>query len=314
MAKKQALGRGLSALLSDHGGKQSVERQPVSETRTHDEPVVGQMAGDIALLEIRNIEANEDQPRRDFDEKELGDLAQSIRELGIIQPITVRRIRANKYQIISGERRFRASQLAGLESLPAYVREADDQTLLEMALVENIQRQDLHAMEVATSFQRLMEECNLTQEELAKRVGKDRSTISNYINLMRLPAEMQLAVAQRQISMGHARALKGIEDVEWQQEVFDLVVREGLSVRQTEELARNNRWETDDEEAETTERKVKRRSRAALSTTEQAALEELTRKFGKRARLKSDGSGSGKIELKYTSQADLDAILEGLNL
>lgn len=314
MAKKQALGRGLSALLSDHGGKPAADRTPAATGKGPEEPVVGQMAGDIALLEIRNIEANEDQPRRDFDEKELMDLAQSIRELGIIQPITVRRIRANRYQIISGERRFRASQLAGLEALPAYVREADDQTLLEMALVENIQRQDLHAMEVATSFQRLMEECQLTQEELAKRVGKDRSTISNYINLMRLPAEMQLAVAQRQISMGHARALKGIEDVEWQQEVFDLVVREGLSVRQTEELARNNRWENDDEGAESTEKKSRRRSKAALSTTEQAALEELTRKFGKQARLKSDGSGSGKIELKYTSQAELDAILEGLNL
>jgi ParB family chromosome partitioning protein len=314
MAKKQALGRGLSALLSDHSGRQVTDRPAIAAKDTKDEAVIGQMAGDIALLEIRHIEANEDQPRRDFDEKELGDLAQSIRELGIIQPITVRRIRANKYQIISGERRFRASQLAGLESLPAYIREADDQTLLEMALVENIQRQDLHAMEVATSFQRLMEECNLTQEELAKRVGKDRSTISNYINLMRLPAEMQLAVAQRQISMGHARALKGIDDVEWQQEVFDLVVGEGLSVRQTEELARNNRWESTDDDAESSEKKGKRRAQSALSTTEQAALEELTRKFGRRARLKSDGSGSGKIELKYTSQAELDAILEGLNL
>lgn len=314
MAKKQALGRGLSALLSDHAGRQVTDRPAIAAQDTKDVAVIGQMAGDIALLEIRHIEANEDQPRRDFDEKELGDLAQSIRELGIIQPITVRRIRANKYQIISGERRFRASQLAGLESLPAYIREADDQTLLEMALVENIQRQDLHAMEVATSFQRLMEECNLTQEELAKRVGKDRSTISNYINLMRLPAEMQLAVAQRQISMGHARALKGIEDVEWQQEVFDLVVREGLSVRQTEELARNNRWESTDDDANANEKKGKRRPQSALSTTEQAALEELTRKFGRRARLKSDGSGSGKIELKYTSQAELDAILEGLNL
>lgn len=314
MAKKQALGRGLSALLSDHAGRQVTDRPAIAVQDTKDVAVIGQMAGDIALLEIRHIEANEDQPRRDFDEKELGDLAQSIRELGIIQPITVRRIRANKYQIISGERRFRASQLAGLESLPAYIREADDQTLLEMALVENIQRQDLHAMEVATSFQRLMEECNLTQEELAKRVGKDRSTISNYINLMRLPAEMQLAVAQRQISMGHARALKGIEDVEWQQEVFDLVVREGLSVRQTEELARNNRWESTDDDANANEKKGKRRPQSALSTTEQAALEELTRKFGRRARLKSDGSGSGKIELKYTSQAELDAILEGLNL
>ena len=249
MAKKEALGRGLGALLSNSG--EAPRKRPAFPPKSEaGEPeVVGNMAGSIALIPIADIEANPDQPRREFDPDRLNELADSIRELGIIQPLTVHKVRANKYQIISGERRFRASQLAGLNAVPAYIREADDQTILEMALVENIQRQDLHAMEVDTSFQRLMEECNLTQEELAKRVGKDRSTISNYINLMRLPAEMQLAVAQRQISMGHARALKGIDDVEWQQEVFDLVVREGLSVRQTEELARNNRWESTDDDA-----------------------------------------------------------------
>ena len=315
MAKKQALGRGLGALLPNTAGNAPTRRSPVAgrNPEPSTEEVVGQMAGNIALLEIRAIEANEGQPRRDFDEAELEDLAQSIRELGIIQPITVRRIRANKYQIISGERRFRASQLAGLEALPAYIRDANDQTLLEMALVENIQRQDLHAIEIATSFQRLMEECNLTQEELAKRVGKNRSTISNYINLTRLPAEMQLAVAQGKISMGHARSLKGIQDVEWQQELFDLILEEELSVRQTEELAKKNPYtDAPIEDAEAPVRR--RRQRVALSTIEQNASEELVRRFGDRAKLKSDGTGAGKIELKYASQDELDAILAHLNL
>ena len=308
MAKKQALGRGLSALLTDHQPKPKVP-QPTDEARGSEE-VVGQMAGDIALLEVSCIEANQDQPRRDFEATELNRLAQSIGELGIIQPITVRRIRANKYQIISGERRFRAAQLAGLDVLPAYIREVDDQTLLVMALVENIQRQDLHAMEIAASFQRLLDECNLTQDELAKRIGKDRSTISNYINLMRLPAEMQLAVARRDITMGHARALKGIEDIEWQKEVFDLILKETLSVRQTEELAKNNLWDVDGPNPAAT----RLRNRKMLSSFERKASEELKRKFGSTTKLKSNGQGAGKIEFKYKSEEELDVILELLNL
>lgn len=308
MAKKQALGRGLSALLTDHQPKRKIP-QPADEVPRSEE-VVGQMAGDIALLEISCIEANQDQPRRDFEESELSRLAQSIEELGIIQPITVRRIRANKFQIISGERRFRAAQLAGLDALPAYIREVDDQTLLEMALVENIQRQDLHAMEIAASFQRLLKECELSQEELAKRVGKDRSTISNYINLLNLPAEMQLAVAQRDITMGHARALKGIEDFEWQREVFDLILKETLSVRQTEELAKNNLWDVEGP-IPAAERL---RKRAMLSSFERKAAEELKKKFGPSTKLKSNGQGAGKIEFKYKTEEELDAILELLNL
>ena len=237
MAKKQALGKGLGALLSD------APERVVTINRTDSPPIIGRMAGNVALLTISQIEANKNQPRKDFDEAPLQELATSLRELGIIQPITVHKVRADKYQIISGERRFRAAQLANLEEIPAYIREANDQTLLEMALVENIQREDLHAIEIAVSFQRLIEECNLTHEELGDRLGKNRSTITNYVRLLQLPGPMQIAVRTKQISMGHARALIAIDDAAWQQLVFNKIVKDSLSVRQVEELAqvkRNN--------------------------------------------------------------------------
>ena len=231
MAKKQALGKGLGALLSD---------APVRSTsvkRDDAPPIIGKMAGNIALLTISQIEANKDQPRKDFEEAPLQELATSLSELGIIQPITVHKVRAEKYQIISGERRFRAAQLANLDVIPAYIRQADDQTLLEMALVENIQREDLHSIEIAVSFQRLIEECDLTHEELGKRLGKSRSSITNYVRLLQLPGPMQIAVRTKQISMGHARALIAIDDANWQGEVFNRIIKDSLSVRQVEELA-----------------------------------------------------------------------------
>ena len=181
------------------------------------------MAGNICSLTISQIDNNPEQPRREFDPNLLEELAQSIRELGIIQPITVHKVRADKYQIISGERRFRAAQLAGLEEVPAYIREVNDQTLLEMALVENIQREDLHAIEIAISFKRLIDECKITHEDLGVRLGKDRSTITNYVRLLQLPAEMQLAVRHKTISMGHARALIAIDDPAWQKAVFNRI-------------------------------------------------------------------------------------------
>ena len=206
MTKKQALGRGLGALLPG-------VPEPAIGQQTKDAPhVIGSMAGNICSLTISQIDNNPDQPRREFDENLLEELAQSIRELGIIQPITVHRVRANKYQIISGERRFRAAQLAGLDEVPAYIREVDDKTMLEMALVENIQREDLHAIEVAISFKRLIDECELTHENLGERLGKNRSTITNYVRLLQLPAEMHLDVSQKSISMGHARALSALDD------------------------------------------------------------------------------------------------------
>lgn len=324
MSKKPALGRGLGALLNPNAVPGAPLRQPgpsptsippssavpvassaEPEAPAHEEAwVVGQMAGSIALIPIADIEANPDQPRRQFEEAALEELARSIKELGIIQPITVRRIRANRYQIISGERRFRASQLAGMDAVPVYIREADDQTLLEMALVENIQREDLHAIEIAVSLKRLMEECNLTQDALGSRIGKDRSTIANYVRLLKLPAEMQLAVSEKKISMGHARALLGIDSQAWQEEVFSRILREGLSVRQTESLAAEGGKKAPTAPSTT----------VALGFNEQKVLADLQDRFGKKAALRPHSGGGGKIELRYDSAEDLDRILSLMDL
>lgn len=291
MAKKQALGKGLGALLSD-----APERMIV--THKAEPPIIGTMAGSIALLTINQIEANASQPRKDFDANPLNELAKSIQELGIIQPITVHKVRADKYQIISGERRFRAAQIAQLDAIPAYIREADDQTLLEMALVENIQRQDLHAIEIALSFQRLIEECRLTHDELGSRLGKSRSTITNYVRLLQLPGPMQIAVSTKQISMGHARALIAIDDADWQSEVFKRIIEENLSVRQVESLSQVKRMNT----------KVKKK--AILTFDEQKVQADLRLKFGKNIKLKSSPGGKGKIEIPYSSAEELDLLLE----
>ena len=292
MAKKQALGKGLGALLSD------APERVVTVKRTDSPPIIGRMAGNVALLTISQIEANKDQPRKDFDEAPLQELATSLRELGIIQPITVHKVRADKYQIISGERRFRAAQLANLEEIPAYIREADDQTLLEMALVENIQREDLHAIEIAVSFQRLIEECNLTHEELGNRLGKNRSTITNYVRLLQLPGPMQIAVRTKQISMGHARALIAIDDTAWQQLVFNRILKDSLSVRQVEELAQVKK------------KPSASKNQSVLTFDEQKVQADLRLKFGKHIRLKTGSGGMGKIEIPYASSEELDALLQ----
>ena len=292
MAKKQALGKGLGALLSD------APERVVTINRTDSPPIIGRMAGNVALLTISQIEANKNQPRKDFDEAPLQELATSLRELGIIQPITVHKVRADKYQIISGERRFRAAQLANLEEIPAYIREANDQTLLEMALVENIQREDLHAIEIAVSFQRLIEECNLTHEELGDRLGKNRSTITNYVRLLQLPGPMQIAVRTKQISMGHARALIAIDDAAWQQLVFNKIVKDSLSVRQVEELAQVKKNQSAS------------KKQSVLTFDEQKVQADLRLKFGKHIRLKTGSGGMGKIEIPYASSEELDALLQ----
>lgn len=298
MSKKQALGRGLGALLP------GTPIQP-TKAKTDTPPVIGSMAGNICSLTISQIDNNPEQPRREFDETALQELAQSIRELGIIQPITVHRVRADKYQIISGERRFRAAQLAGLESVPAYIREVNDQTLLEMALVENIQREDLHAIEVAISFQRLIEECNLTHEDLGQRLGKNRSTITNYVRLLQLPADMQLAVRHKTISMGHARALIAIDDPQWQQRVFERIQDEGLSVRAVEELARVKRQP---------QKPAHSTNKLLLTFDEQQVQADLKLKFGKSSKLKRTPSGGGKIELTYGDASELEELLKKLGI
>ncbi|HNZ71768.1 MAG TPA: ParB/RepB/Spo0J family partition protein, partial [Prolixibacteraceae bacterium] len=200
MAKKNVLGRGLDALIE---GADSVNQEHVAATS-------------IDEIQISKIEANPWQPRTTFDEEALQDLANSIKEVGIIQPLTLRKVSENKYQIIAGERRFRASKLAGLEKVPAFIRESDDDRMLELALIENIQREDLDAIEISLSYQRLLDECQITQEELSERVGKKRSTVANYLRLLKLPAVIQKAIRDREISMGHARAIINVEDPETQ--------------------------------------------------------------------------------------------------
>lgn len=303
--KKPALGKGLSALLEAQQHSQSGTPAPATKskgTSAMDAPAVD-MAGRVALLPISAIEANPDQPRRTFEPFALSELADSIQTLGIIQPLTVRRISAAKYQLISGERRFRASQLAGLDKVPAYVREANDQEMLEMALVENIQREDLDAIEVAISFRRLMEECALTQEELAARVGKQRSTVSNYIRLLGLPADVQQSVAAGHLSFGHARVLAGLQEPKNQKALYRRILEKGLNVRQTEREA-----------SELVGRKPTKRSvNATLSLQMQTMRAHLRSRFeGRTLDVKAKGDGAGRIELYFQDADDLQQLLDDL--
>jgi len=223
--KKPVLGRGLGALISDAGNMQ-FNRPSTSETPPS--------LASIAEIPVGKIDANPYQPRSTFDEDSLAELAESIKSLGLIQPITVRLVEGHRFQIISGERRFRAATVAGLTTIPAYIRKADDQGMLEMAIVENIQRENLDSIEIALSFQRLIEECNLTQEAMADRVGKKRTTITNYLRLLKLPAEIQLAIRAKMLSMGHARALLALDNSRKQLKLCNQIIEQDLSVRQVE--------------------------------------------------------------------------------
>jgi ParB family chromosome partitioning protein len=307
MAKKQALGRGLSALLENAGNlvKEKNEKATVVESPAVEisiESPIGHIAGDISLVPVSLIEANPYQPRQDFTPDALIELAQSIKELGLIQPITVRRISAKKYQIISGERRFRASQMAGLEEVPVYVRAADDQGMLEMALVENIQRENLNAIEVAISFKRLMEECNMNTEALAERVGKDRTTVTNYVRLLKLPPEIQMGIIEKRISMGHARALINIPESK-QLKIYQTIIEKDLSVRKVEELAKE-----DDVP------QLFRPAKVILPLEFQKIQAELRLKYGKRAKLTRSDAGVGKLEIPFNNDDDLQRVIDLLGL
>src|SRR6478609_11079971 len=228
MSKKVALGRGLKSLLSD---------TPESDRLEEAAPASASHGGMSEIL-VGEIEVNPFQPRQHFDQEALRELAESIKVHGIIQPITVRKLSRNQYQLISGERRFQASKLAGLKTIPAYIRLADDQQMLEMALIENIQRENLNPIEISLSYQRLISECNLKQEELGDRVGKNRSTVTNYLRLLKLPPDIQIGLRDNQVSMGHARALINVENPDSQLYIFKKIVEEDLSVRKVEELVR----------------------------------------------------------------------------
>lgn len=288
IAKKSSLGRGLGALIED------VESNKPAES-----------VASINEIDIHAIEINPFQPRKNFDEEALQELAASIRQLGIIQPITVRKIDGEKFQLITGERRFRASKLAGLDTIPAYVRVADDQAMLELALVENIQREDLDAIEVAISYQRLIDECNLTQENMSDRVGKKRSTIANYLRLLKLPAEIQAGIRQKKITMGHARALINIDDVEKQLSIYHHVIEEELSVRNIEDLVRNL---TQPKEAVD----IDKRSTRDLPVEYVNYRDNLRTYFKTRVQLSRTDKGTGKIVIPFNSDDELKKIVEML--
>ena len=297
MSKKKALGRGLNALLSDSEKEERLETDlPV----VHTSP-----SGSISEIPVEHIEVNPFQPRTHFDQDALQELAESIKVHGIIQPITVRKLARDQYQLISGERRFQASQLAGLKTIPAYVRSADDQQMLEMALIENIQRENLNAIEIALSYQRLISECNLNQEQLGERVGKNRATVTNYLRLLKLPPDVQIAVRDNRITMGHARAIINVENPEQQLYIFKKILAEDLSVRKVEELVRSL--------SETTTEKGKTTAPATSNREISQLQSQLSSHFGTRVVVKSDGK-KGEIRIPFLSVEDLNRILDILKM
>ena len=298
MAKIQTgLGRGLGALISDVNSiQQAAAKRPAEPAR----PLVS-----TSEIEISKIEPNPYQPRTEFNQEALEELAASIRLLGLIQPITLRPLANGRYQIISGERRFRASQLAGLERIPAYIRQTDDQGMLEMAIVENIQREDLDSIEVALSFQRLIEECNLTQEAMAERVGKKRTTVTNYLRLLKLPAEIQFAIRAKKISMGHAKALLSLESGKDQLKLANQIVEQDLSVRQIEQKIQK-----------LGQKKEKREKEDApaieLPDSHFRVIEIVGKYFNNNITAKRDSKGAGEITIRFNSDAEVEEFLKVL--
>lgn len=287
MAKKNALGRGLGALID------------TNETSTEFRELPRRMSG-VAEIEIDSIDTNPYQPRTIFDEESLIELADSIKEIGIIQPITVRRSENGRYQLITGERRLRAVKIAGINKIPAYVREANDQNLLEMALVENIQREDLDAIEIAISYQRLIDECNLTQELLSQRVGKKRATVANYLRLLRLPAEIQLGIKDQKVSMGHARSLVNIGDPKTQLKIYNKIVDQELSVRKVEEMVRNLVEGND----ETPKEKI-----VQPPKDYESLKNHLRNFFQSNVEFRRNNNGSGRIVIPFKTDEDLERII-----
>ncbi|MBO3116645.1 ParB/RepB/Spo0J family partition protein [Winogradskyella sp. DF17] len=287
--KKQALGRGLSALLKD----------PNNDISSAEDKNADKVVGNIVELDITSIEVNPFQPRTNFNEDTLKELASSIRELGVIQPITVRKLAFNKYQLVSGERRYRASKLIGLETIPAYIRIANDQESLEMALVENIQRQDLDPIEIALSYQRLIEEIQLTQEQLSERVGKKRSTIANYLRLLKLDPIIQTGMRDGFITMGHGRAMVNIEKSIDQLEVYEKVISNKLSVRATEQLVKNLNGKDSNSEVS---------NKQEIPKYIKKGIKDFSEYFGHKIAVKMGKGGSGKITIPFHSEEDFNRI------
>jgi len=293
MTKKNALGRGLDALIDTSSAFHTSKQREPNE------------------INIDLIEANPYQPRSTFDEETLQELADSIRELGLIQPITVRILDNGRYQLISGERRLRAAKIAGLDKVTAYIRIADDQGMLEMALVENIQREDLNAIEVAISYQRLIDECKLTQDILSQRVGKKRSTVTNYIRLLNLPAKIQLGLRSEKISMGHARALLGLKDEDTQLMIYDQILKYDFSVRRVEDIIRELNSDG------TSEQKISKKKVFATAEDYLQLQKHLSACFATTIDFKRTAKGKGKIIIPFKNDADLEriiAILDKINV
>lgn len=298
MAKKNVLGRGLGALIADAA----------------DEPVQREViVSSMQELNLADIRPNPFQPRTEFDEEALNELAASIKSIGIVQPITVRTVGDGKYEIIAGERRFRASKLAGLTTIPAYIRNTEDDRLLELALIENIQREDLNAIEVAISYQRLIDECQLTQDGLSDRVGKKRATIANYLRLLKLPAQIQLAIRDKKISMGHARAIINIEDPDTQFMIFEQILKYDFSVRKVEEIVRELS-NPQPEEQPLPEEAVAEKPKKTNEIGDYIELQKhLSRCFNTKVELKRNENGKGKIVIGFRSDAELEKIIELLD-
>lgn len=291
--EKKALGKGIRALLNNIDNVDEIKAAKKAS-------IVNTLSSNVAMLPLSSIEVNPFQPRTDFDETALEELSASIKVHGLIQPLTVRRLDNKSFQLISGERRMRASKMAGMTEVPAYVRLANDQEMLEMALVENIQREDLNAIEVAITYQRLMDECKLTHEKLSGRMGKKRSTITNYTRLLKLPPELQLGIKSQEISMGHARALAGMDDVVLQLSIFKEIKEKGLSVRKTEDLIRAYQ-----------QPKAKKTAKTEQLTTEVRAVQDsLCSKLGTKVAIKRNESGKGSIVINFTNDDDFNRILE----
>lgn len=292
--KKEQLGKGLRALLGN------IDK--VDNTSKNKKNVVEELSKSVAEVPIKSISPNPFQPRIKFDKTELQELVQSIKTLGIIQPITLRLISKGKYQIISGERRWRASKLAGLKTIPAYIRLADDQGMLEMALVENIQRSNLNALEVAISYQRLIDECDLQHDELAKRVGKERSTVSNYIRLLKLPPKIQSGLKAKTISMGHARALLSVDDPSRQLFIFKEIIAGKLSVRDTEKIIRENK--------SSKKGKKEKGKKSKLHPEVRKIRDRMSLNLGAKVEISRSKAGKGKIVIHFGSDDQFNDIVD----
>jgi ParB family chromosome partitioning protein len=293
--KKQALGRGLSALLKD----------PENDIKSVSDKNADKVVGNIIELDIDSIEINPFQPRTNFNEEAIQELASSIKELGLIQPITVRKLDFNKYQLISGERRLRASKVVGLTTVPAYIRIANDNESLVMALVENIQRHDLDPIEIALSYQRLIDEIQLTQEQMSERVGKKRSTIANYLRLLKLDPIIQTGIRDGFISMGHGRAIINIEDQDVQTDIYQKIVSENLSVRDTEALVKIYQ-----DGLKPAPAKAKKTTNFTIAEEQKKAITEF---FGSKIEVKVAGNGKGKITIPFHSEEDFNRIIKLIN-